>query len=84
MDENAERYRLAAEDALAQLDWCIGYLCGIKKARIARVLSRNRAYIKRNLMREPAAPLPSEEGLPSEEAGNGGAPARARRLSHAS
>lgn len=58
--EEDERYRQAAEDALQQLDWCIGYLHGIRKTKISRQLARNRSYIKRNLMKEPAEPLPSE------------------------
>jgi len=58
--DDGDRYRQAAEDALQQLDWCIGYLHGIRKGKISRQLARNRAYIKRNLMREPAEPLPTE------------------------
>jgi hypothetical protein len=58
--DQGERYRLAAEDALQQLDWCIGYLHGIRKAKISRQLARNRSHIKRNLMKEPAEPLPTE------------------------
>jgi hypothetical protein len=58
--DQGERYRLAAEDALQQLDWCIGYLHGIRKARISRQLARNRSYIKRNLMKQPVEPLPSQ------------------------
>ena len=60
MSSEAERYRRAAEDALQQLDWCIGYLHGIRKAKISRQLARNRSYIKHNLMKEPTEPLPSE------------------------
>jgi hypothetical protein len=58
--DQEERYRQAAEDALQQLDWCIGYLHGIRKTPISRQLARNRSYIKRNLMREPAEALPTE------------------------
>jgi hypothetical protein len=58
--DEGQRYRQAAEDALQQLDWCIGYLHGIRKAKISRVLARNRSYIRRNLMREAPEPLPSE------------------------
>ena len=58
--DQGERYRDAAEDALQQLDWCIGYLHGIRKGRISRQLARNRAYIRRNLMLEAAESLPSE------------------------
>jgi hypothetical protein len=53
------RYRLAAEDALQQLDWCIGYLHGIGKSEISARLAKNRISIKRNLMQEPTQPLPS-------------------------
>ena len=54
------QYRRAAEDALQQLDWCIGYLHGIRKTKISKQLARNRSFIKRNLMREPTEPLPTE------------------------
>lgn len=59
-NDEGERYRRAAEDALQQLDWCIGYLHGIKKARISTALARNRSYIRRHLMDEPHEPLPTE------------------------
>ncbi len=55
-----ERYRRAAEDALQQLDWCIGYLHGIRKTKISSVLARNRRSIQRNLMRQQTEALPSE------------------------
>jgi hypothetical protein len=58
--EDGERYRQAAEDALQQLDWCIGYLHGIRKSKISRQLAKNRSFIKRNLMKQPVEPLPSE------------------------
>jgi hypothetical protein len=60
-DREAERYRQAAEDALQQLDWCIGYLHGIRKSALSARLAQNRTAIKRNLMKEPTAPLPSSE-----------------------
>ena len=59
-DTERDRYRHAAEDALQQLDWCIGYLHGIHKSKISKQLARNRAYIKRNLMHEPVEPVPTE------------------------
>ena len=58
--DSEERYRQAAQDALQQLDWCIGYLHGIRKAKLSSQLAKNRTYIKRNLMKEAAEPLPSE------------------------
>lgn len=57
---DAERYRQAAEDALGQLDWCIGYLHGIRKQSISAQLAKNRAYIKRELMQKPESPVPSQ------------------------
>jgi hypothetical protein len=58
--DDAPRYRRAAEDALQQLDWCIGYLHGIRKTKISAQLAKNRSYIKRNLLKEPTEALPSE------------------------
>ena len=55
-----ERYRQAAQDALGQLDWCIGYLHGIRKERISAQLARNRAYIRKALLKEAHEPLPTE------------------------
>ena len=57
----ADRYRKAAEDALQQLDWAIGYLHGIRKVEISRALAKNRSYIRRQLMGEPEEPLPSQK-----------------------
>ena len=58
--DQTERYRQAAEDALGQLDWCIGYLHGIRKTRISVALAKNRTYIRRALLREAKEPLPSQ------------------------
>jgi hypothetical protein len=58
--DETERYRQAAEDALQQLDWCIGYLHGIHKTKISNQLAKNRTHIKRNLMKQAATPSPSE------------------------
>ena len=59
--DETDRYRQAAEDALQQLDWCIGYLHGIRKSELSARLARNRNFIKRNLMKQPTEPLPSSE-----------------------
>ena len=56
----AERYRQAAEDALQQLDWCIGYLHGIRKVEVSRALAKNRAQIRTNLLQQAEQPLPAE------------------------
>ena len=45
LDRESERYRKAAVEALAQLEWCIEYLYGQRMAEIARTLSRNRTRI---------------------------------------
>jgi len=54
-----ELYRRAAEDALQQLDWAIGYLHGIHKTQISKALSKNRAYIRQHLLGQNAQPDPS-------------------------
>jgi hypothetical protein len=56
-----DRYRKAAEDALQQLDWAIGYLHGINKTGIARALAKNRSFIRQSLMDRPEEPLPTQE-----------------------
>ncbi|MGZ6644701.1 MAG: hypothetical protein ACXVFT_23090 [Solirubrobacteraceae bacterium] len=60
-DDEVRRYRRAAEDALQQLDWCIGYLHGIRKADISKALAKNRAYIRTELLREAEEPLPAQQ-----------------------
>jgi hypothetical protein len=57
----ADRYRRAAEDALQQLDWTIGYLHGIHKTQISKALAQNRSFIRQQLMEEP------DEGLPVQQ-----------------
>jgi hypothetical protein len=56
-----DRYRRAAEDALQQLDWAIGYLHGIKKTEISKALAQNRSYIRRKLMGQSDEPLPDQK-----------------------
>jgi hypothetical protein len=60
-DDELQRYRRAAEDALQQLDWCIGYLHGIRKVEISRALAANRSHIRTQLMQESEQPLPAEQ-----------------------
>jgi len=59
--DEADRYRRAAEDALQQLDWAIGYLHGIKKTDISKALAKNRSFIRRELMGQPEEPVPSQQ-----------------------
>jgi hypothetical protein len=58
--DEADRYRRAAEDALQQLDWAIGYLHGIRKTEISKSLAKNRSYIRSQLMNQPEEKLPTE------------------------
>jgi hypothetical protein len=46
----AARMRQAANDALQQLDFCIGFLAGANKGKIAERLAQNRAYIRERLL----------------------------------
>jgi hypothetical protein len=61
LENEVERYRQASEDALQQLDWCIGYMHGSGKKGIARSLSKNRAYIRTHLMKRAEQAVPSQE-----------------------
>jgi hypothetical protein len=56
-----ERYRQASEDALQQLDWCIGYMHGSGKRAVSRSLARNRSYIRTHLLRRAEEPVPSQQ-----------------------
>jgi len=60
-NDELERYRSAAEDALQQLDWCIGYLHGIRKTDISRALAQNRSHIRTQLLRRSEQPMPTQE-----------------------
>ena len=59
--EDVERYRSAAEDALQQLDWCIGYLAGCQKGKVARVLGANRAHIRREYLHRASQKTPTQQ-----------------------
>jgi len=61
LEEDVERYRRASEDALQQLDWCIGYLHGCGKQAIARALASNRSHIRRHLLHHSEQQVPSEK-----------------------
>jgi hypothetical protein len=61
LEEELERYRQASEDALQQLDWCIGYMHGTRKVGIAKALASNRSYIRTHLMKRAEQPVPSQE-----------------------
>ena len=57
----AERYKQAATDALEMVDWCIGYLVGTHKDKIATQLAQNRSFIRKQLMGEPEEPVPTSK-----------------------
>jgi hypothetical protein len=59
--DETDRYRKAAEDALQQLDWAIGYLHGIRKVDISKALAKNRSYIRRQLMGRSEEPMPGQQ-----------------------
>jgi hypothetical protein len=59
--DEADRYRRAAEDALQQLDWAIGYLHGIRKTEISKALAKNRSFIRSRLMGLPEEPVPTQQ-----------------------
>jgi hypothetical protein len=49
LDREAERYRKAAESALGQLEWVVGYLHEIRRPQLARALDRNRRQIRETM-----------------------------------
>jgi hypothetical protein len=57
--KDEELYRRAAEDALQQLDWAIGYLHGIHKTQISKALAKNRSHIRTRLLGQDAGADPS-------------------------
>jgi hypothetical protein len=59
--KEADRYRRAAEDALQQLDWAIGYLHGIRKTEISAALAKNRSFIRTQLMHQEDPGTPNQE-----------------------
>ena len=59
--EEVERYRSAAEDAIQQLDWCIGYFAGSHKGALARSLSANRSHIRTKYLRREEQSTPSSK-----------------------
>jgi hypothetical protein len=61
LEEDVERYRRATEDALQQLDWCIGYFHGCGRKGIAKALSGNRSHIRRHLLQRSEQPVPTQE-----------------------
>ena len=61
LENEVERFRRASEDALQQLDWCIGYMHGSGKKGIAKSLAKNRAHIRTHLLKRSEQPVPSQQ-----------------------
>jgi hypothetical protein len=61
LEDEVERYRQASEDALQQLDWCIGYIHGSGRRGVAKALAHNRAFIRTKLMKRAEEPVPSQK-----------------------
>jgi hypothetical protein len=49
LDAEIGRYQEAADSALGQLEWIVGYLHRIRKSQIARALDRNRRQISKDI-----------------------------------
>jgi hypothetical protein len=49
LEREIERYRQAAINALAQLEWVVGYLHKIHKTELAKAVDRNRKRIMERL-----------------------------------
>jgi|1185.fasta_scaffold270849_2 hypothetical protein len=63
-DSELERWRRAADDAMQQLSWAIGYLHGIGKHSQARTLAINRRIIRSRILERAEQPLPVQsEGV---------------------
>ena len=48
-EQEIARYRLAAEETLEQLQWCVNYLHRIRKHQIAEAIDKNRRRIRRQM-----------------------------------
>lgn len=53
-----EKFRTATEDALQQLDWCIGYFTASKNRGVARSLGANRSYIRKTILKRAEQSMP--------------------------
>jgi hypothetical protein len=56
--KEVDRYRTAAEDAMQQLDWCIGFFAGNHKSAIARELNSNLIQIRQDSLRRAGQSVP--------------------------
>jgi hypothetical protein len=49
-EDQAAKYRRAADETLEQLSWCVNYLYRIRKPRIAAALDKNRRFIRQQML----------------------------------
>jgi hypothetical protein len=65
LESEVERFRRATEDCLQQLGWCIGYFAGSNKARLAKAIGGNVAYIRRGLLQREDVTMPAADDEPT-------------------
>ena len=66
-NNDAERYKKAMDLAFQQLDWCVGYLHGIRKTQLSQALARNRMYIAEQIASEREVKLPTDNSAAAKE-----------------
>lgn len=59
--EEVDRYRTATDDALQQINRCIGYLAATKQGRIASSLSVDLEHIRSNLLGRAPQSVPTTD-----------------------
>ena len=67
LNNDTERYKKAMDLAFQQLDWCVGYLHGIRKTKVSQALARNRLYIAEQIAEEREIKLPTENAAAAKE-----------------
>jgi hypothetical protein len=67
LKNDTERYEKAMELAFRQIDWCVGYLHGIKKTKISQALARNRMFIAEQIADEREIKLPTDNDAAAKE-----------------
>jgi hypothetical protein len=50
-EDEIARYRVAAEETLEQLEWCVRYLHRIRKTEVAEAINKNRRQIRKQMSR---------------------------------
>ena len=67
LTNDTERYKKAMDLALQQIDWCVGYLHGIRKTNVSQALARNRLYIAEQIANEREIKLPTDNAAAAKE-----------------